>query len=78
MPLAFSVWDGFNNERGNKRALSPWFNLYVEPGEMVSKVGPMIRAALIALVVELLAVFYVRRRFAAHSVPTGPAVPERA
>ena len=78
VPLAFSVWDGFNNERGNKRALSPWFYLYVEPGEIVSPVGPMFRAALIALVVELVLVFYVRRRFAAHSVPTGPVVPENA
>lgn len=79
VPLSFSVWDGFNRERGNKRALSAWFHLYLEPQEQESPVGPMIKAALIALVVELLLVFYLRRRYAgghagADSV-SGQAVP---
>jgi hypothetical protein len=60
-PIAFSVWDGFNRERGNKRALSSWFYLYVEPSEKVSPVGPMVKAAAVTLLAELLFIFFVRR-----------------
>lgn len=63
-PLAFSVWDGFNRERGNKRALSQWFHLYPEPRERVSAAGPMTRAALGALAVELLLIVLIRKRHA--------------
>ncbi len=63
VPIAFSVWDGFNRERGNKRALSAWFYLYPEPMQRVSAVGPMIRVALATLAVELLIIFLIRRRF---------------
>jgi mono/diheme cytochrome c family protein len=66
VPIAFSVWDGFNRERGGKRALSSWFYVYVEPMVQVSAVGPMIRAALGALVIELLLIFWIRRRFASE------------
>jgi len=61
-PIAFSVWDGFNQERGNKRALTSWFYLYTEPSEQPSAIGPMIRIALIVLIAELAIVFLVRRR----------------
>jgi complex iron-sulfur molybdoenzyme family reductase subunit gamma len=64
VPIAFSVWDGFNRERGGKRALSSWFYVYVEPMVQVSAVGPMVRAALGALVIELVLIFWIRRRFA--------------
>jgi len=67
VPIAFSVWDGFNEERGNKRALSAWFYLYVTPSEEVSAVGPMLRAGFVALVVELLVILFLRRRFAARA-----------
>ena len=33
MPIAFSVWDGFARERGNRRGLTLWYSLYVEPAE---------------------------------------------
>jgi len=62
-PIAFSVWDGFNRERGNKRALSAWFHLYMEPLEVASSTIPMIRAGLITLLVEIILVVIVRRRF---------------
>ena len=42
MPIAFSVWDGFSRERGNRRGLSFWYSLYVEPEVVPSAVGPMI------------------------------------
>ncbi|MBA3295389.1 MAG: c-type cytochrome, partial [Acidobacteria bacterium] len=31
MPIAFSVWDGLSRERGNRRGLTLWYSLYVEP-----------------------------------------------
>lgn len=61
-PIAFSVWDGFNRERGNKRALSAWYNLYVEPLEKPSPVGPMARAGIAVLGLELLLIAMIRRR----------------
>ena len=61
-PIAFSVWDGFNRERGNKRALSSWFYVYTEPSVQQTATIPMLRAALIVLAIELLVVFLVRRR----------------
>ena len=61
-PLAFSVWDGFNRERGNKRALSSWFYVYTEPSVQPATTFPIVRAAFIVLLLELLVVFLVRRR----------------
>ncbi len=61
-PIAFSVWDGFNRERGNKRALSSWFYVYTEPTVKQAATIPVLRAAFIVLVIELLVVFLVRRR----------------
>jgi DMSO reductase family type II enzyme heme b subunit len=31
IPIAFSAWDGSNGETGNKRAISAWYFLYIEP-----------------------------------------------
>jgi mono/diheme cytochrome c family protein len=60
MPVAFSVWDGFSRERGSRRALSLWYSLYVEPDVVPSAAGPMIRTALIILVLELIVIGWVR------------------
>jgi hypothetical protein len=60
MPIAFSVWDGSSRERGNRRALSLWYSLYVEPDVVPSAAGPMIRTALIILVLELIVIGWVR------------------
>lgn len=61
-PVAFTVWDGFNRERGNKRGLSSWYQVYVEPIEKPSPVGPMTRAGVTVLGLELLFIALVRRR----------------
>ena len=61
-PIAFSVWDGFNRERGNKRALSSWFYVYTEPSVQQAATLPVLRAAFLVLAIELLVVFLVRRR----------------
>jgi mono/diheme cytochrome c family protein len=61
LPIAFSVWDGFSRERGNRRGLTVWYSVYVEPEVVVSAVGPMVRIALLILAIELLVIGWVRR-----------------
>ena len=60
MPIAFSVWDGFSRERGNRRGLTLWYSLYVEPEVVPSAVGPMVRTALLILGLELAVIGWVR------------------
>ena len=67
MPIAFSVWDGFSRERGNRRGLSLWYSLYVEPENVPSAVGPMIRTALVILVIELALIGWVRWRYGSNA-----------
>ena len=67
MPIAFSVWDGFSRERGNRRGLTVWYSLYVEPEVVPSAVGPMIRTALFILALELIVIGWVRWRRSSHS-----------
>ena len=62
VPIAFSVWDGFSRERGSRRGLTVWESLYVEPEVVPSAFGPMLRTALVLLVIELLIIGWVRRR----------------
>jgi cytochrome c len=62
MPIAFSVWDGFSRERGNRRGLTVWYSLYVEPAVVPSAVGPMVKTALLILAIELAVIGWVRRR----------------
>jgi hypothetical protein len=64
LPVAFSVWDGFSRERGNRRGLSLWYSLYVEPEVVPSAAGPMIRTALLILVIEIIVIAVVRRNAA--------------
>ena len=60
MPIAFSAWDGFSRERGNRRGLTLWYALYVEPEVVPSAVGPMARTALLILAIELVVIGWVR------------------
>ena len=62
MPIAFSVWDGFSRERGNRRGLTVWHSLYVEPEVVPSAAGPMLRTALLILLIELAIIGFVRSR----------------
>ena len=67
MPISFSVWDGFSRERGNRRALSVWYSLYVEPENVPSAFGPMVRTALVILVLELIIIGWVRHRYGSRA-----------
>ena len=62
VPIAFSVWDGFSRERGNRRGLTAWYSVYLEPEVVPSAVGPMVRTAVLILVIELAIIGWVRRR----------------
>ena len=62
MPVAFSVWDGSSRERGNRRGLTMWYSLYLEPEVVPSAAGPMIRTALFILAIELAVIGWVRWR----------------
>jgi hypothetical protein len=63
MPIAISVWDGFSRDRGNKRGLTLWNSVYVEPEVVPSAAGPMIRTALIIGAIELILIGWVRSRY---------------
>jgi mono/diheme cytochrome c family protein len=66
MPIAFSVWDGFSRERGNRRGLTTWYSVYMEPETVPSVVGPMIETALVILVIELAIIGWVRWRYSSR------------
>ncbi|TDI31539.1 MAG: c-type cytochrome [Acidobacteria bacterium] len=63
LPMAFSLWDGFNRERGNKRGLTRWVSLFLEPGGKKSVTGPVVKVVLLTLLVEFLIIGLVRRRY---------------
>jgi len=67
MPVAFSVWDGFSRERGNRRGLTLWYALYVEPEVVPSAVGPMVKTALLILAIELAVIGWVRWRYGSRA-----------
>jgi hypothetical protein len=71
LPIAFSVWDGFSRERGNRRGLTLWYSLYVEPEVVPSAVGPMVKTALIILGIELAVIWGVRRRYSSRAGELG-------
>jgi mono/diheme cytochrome c family protein len=67
MPVGFSVWDGFSRERGNRRGLTVWHSVYVEPEVVPSAVGPMLRTAFVILAIELAIIGWVRRRYGSRA-----------
>ena len=67
MPVAFSVWDGLSRERGNRRGLTVWESVYIEPEVVPSAFGPMLRTAVVLLVIELAIIGWVRRRYGSRA-----------
>jgi mono/diheme cytochrome c family protein len=62
IPVAFSVWDGGSRERGNKRALTNWWTVYLSPAEKQSPAGEMAKWAVAAFALELVFIGWARRR----------------
>jgi len=67
MPIALSLWDGLARERGNRRGLTVWQSVYVEPENVPSAVGPMIQTGVFILVFELVLIGWVRWRYASRA-----------
>jgi len=80
MPISFSVWDGFARERGNRRGLSLWYSVYVEPENVPSAIGPMVRTGLVIVVIELAIIGWVRSRYGSRvrEEMSGEQTPEAA
>lgn len=68
VPISFTVWDGFNQERGNKRGLAAWYHVYMTPLQTQSAALPMAKWGLITLLLELGLVFIVRRKYGKKEV----------
>lgn len=62
VPIAFSVWDGFNEERGNRRGLTSWYHVYVEPTDRPSALIPMLKWGVLTLLLQIGLITIVRRR----------------
>ena len=62
MPVAFTVWDGFNAERGNMRGVTSWYYLYTEPLTTESPVGPIAKYVFLTLLLGFGSVGLVRQR----------------
>jgi mono/diheme cytochrome c family protein len=67
LPIALSVWDGSHRERGNKRALSTWWTIYLSPGDPPSPLREMAQWAGLTLGLELAFIGWARRRARASS-----------
>ncbi|MBF0432944.1 MAG: c-type cytochrome [Fibrobacteria bacterium] len=64
IPIALSFWDGHEKNRGNYRCVTSWYNIYLKPAKEESPFLPAAKTAIWVLVIELLIVFFVRRRSA--------------
>ena len=62
IPVAFSVWDGFAEERGSKRGLTSWYQFYIQPSAKESPFKKMIIYAAALLALELLLIGFIRKR----------------
>jgi mono/diheme cytochrome c family protein len=62
IPVAFSIWDGFSAEHGNRRGLTPWNNLYLQPLHSESRVMPIAGFAILTVLIEVALIQMVRIR----------------
>jgi mono/diheme cytochrome c family protein len=61
-PIAFSIWDGFHNERGNKRGMTEWYHVYLEPMQKDSIIWNIVLAIVITALIQWIVVVCVRRK----------------
>lgn len=62
VPVALSVWDGFNEERGAKRGITTWYSLYLDPKVKESPYPHMLMWGLGVLLLEIALVLAIRRK----------------
>ncbi|MFT4603940.1 MAG: mono/diheme cytochrome c family protein [Rhodothermales bacterium] len=63
IPVAFSVWDGFNTESGNRRGLTSWYYVYVDVADKPSPVGPMAGYGFMTLLLGVGITAFMRRKY---------------
>jgi hypothetical protein len=69
VPVAFSLWDGMNLERGNRRGVTSWYHVYLKPARTESKAIPVAGYGLGTLLAEVVVIQLVRRRTRTRAVP---------
>ncbi len=69
IPIAFSVWDGFNKESGSKRGVTAWASLYLKSQSKPSPFLPAAAKGGALLAIELAALFFLRRRYLFSILP---------
>jgi hypothetical protein len=62
VPIAFSIWDGWSGDRGNRRSVTSWYHLYLEPARAESKLAPIAASGALVLLLEMGVIGAVRRR----------------
>ncbi len=63
VPIAFTVWDGYNKERGNKRGMTSWYSIHIPTLQKPSPVGPMVETGFWTFLVLGLIVAGVKLRY---------------
>ncbi len=63
IPIAFSVWDGFSEETGNKRGITSWYSLYLKSPVKTSPLIPAATKAGTAMAVQIVLLLALRFHF---------------
>ncbi len=63
VPIAFSVWDGFSRERGNRRGVTSWFHMYVQPANQGSPIASMLILGILTLMASVFATIRLQWKF---------------
>jgi DMSO reductase family type II enzyme heme b subunit len=71
VPVAFSVWDGFNRERGSRRGVTGWYHVYLKPARTESRTIPVVGYGLSTLLLEVVIIRLVRWRAKRRSSAAG-------
>ncbi len=62
VPVAFSVWDGFNAETGGNRGVTSWYSIYLKPSHTESPIVPAGKQAAACILIEAGVIWIMRRR----------------
>jgi cytochrome c len=66
-PIAFSVWDGFGGETGDRRGVTSWYTLYLKPSASGKAYPAAAGKALAVIAAEALIVLWARRALRAKA-----------
>jgi hypothetical protein len=66
-PIAFSVWDGFGGETGERRGVTSWYTLYLKPSDSGNAYPAAAGKAIAVIAIEALIVLWARRGLRARA-----------